>query len=75
MPYKNESSSALITWDFEVGVNTLRTRYGHSDGKRWKQYTPGFIVDDERWPPRPISEQHYQLARRQHDRDAKASQV
>jgi len=68
MTYERSKQSALITWDFEIAYDTMMARYGHAGDTYYKQYTPGTIIDDELYPPRPIPRAVYELARRAWER-------
>ena len=51
-----------ISWDFEVTMQGLTSRYGKLGDKFYKQFLPGGQTFEERYPPKVISKRAYELA-------------
>lgn len=67
LPNSVQSLSRSITWDFQLAASGSIARYGSLGSTRYKQYLPGGIEVPGSYPPRPIGDKVYQLAKRQYD--------
>ena len=54
----------LIDWQFSITEQRHTTRYGTHAGKYWKQYLPAGAVLSGRFPPKVITQDHYEIAER-----------
>lgn len=58
-----ERLGEIITWDFVVEKQGFASRYGQHMGRFYKQHLPGGNLLPKRHPPRPITKEHYNLAK------------
>lgn len=56
--------SEQIAWQFVISEQMHSTRYGTHHGRFWKQYLPGGAIINGRFPPKVITQEHYELAER-----------